>query len=228
MKTRINVLRLPEGRAGAPPPERAGRVISRFTQAQAAALSGLDPTALRGLERATGTGPTARVGRRRFYCFADLVRLRALRAAAARAVSAEDKVLAQGFFESGCLIDDDPEKYAEAARSYEAAIAHDPGLSVAYTNLGSIRWKQGDGREAERLYLAALAINPRCSDTLFNMYYVAASSGRLAKAGTYLIRAVRADPGLAPTLLELAQTCDRVGKTWRAELYRRTFERLKK
>jgi tetratricopeptide (TPR) repeat protein len=56
-------------------------------------------------------------------------------------------------------LDEDPLTMDEAEMLYREAVNLDPWLSIAYTNLGNIRFRRHDTEGAEALYKKALEID---------------------------------------------------------------------
>ncbi len=110
-------------------------------------------------------------------------------------------------------MDEDPESFDEAEKLYKRAIDLDPGLAIAYTNLGNIRFRRGDAPGAEGLYRTALEIDSRQPEAHYNLGYVMLERGEPARAVPFFLRALQADPRFADAHFNLAMA------------YEATFER---
>ena len=75
---------------------------------------------------------------------------------------------------------------------YQRAIAIDPQSAVAYNNLGSSLWKQGDEEGAVAAYEQAMAINPLYSFPPFNLGTIARDRGDDVRAMEMFRQAVTA------------------------------------
>src|SRR5581483_1928004 len=74
-------------------------------------------------------------------------------------------------------LDEDPSTMSEAEGLYTQALELDPWLSIAYTNLGNIRFRRHQVSEAETLYKKALSIDPRQPEAQYNLGYVMLERG---------------------------------------------------
>lgn len=115
-------------------------------------------------------------------------------------------------------IDEDPAKYSEAARIYRQAIALDPNLVVAYTNLGNILFRQRFVQEARDMYDAALQIDPGQPEANYNLGYLALEDGEYATAIDFFGRALKTDPRFADAHYNLAMALEHIPR--RAEAVR--------
>lgn len=101
-------------------------------------------------------------------------------------------------------LDEDPTTFAEAEALYKKAIELDPQLAIAYTNLGNIRFRQGDEPGAEQLYRKALDLDERQPEAHYNLGYVMLERGFAARAIPYFEAAIKADPRFADAHFNLA------------------------
>lgn len=92
----------------------------------------------------------------------------------------------------------------ERARSLlERAIALDPAVADAHSDLGNVHQLLGDRSAAERCYAAALERDPAHAPALSNLGTLLAARGARAAALDCFRRAVQADPGSAQALRNL-------------------------
>jgi tetratricopeptide (TPR) repeat protein len=113
-------------------------------------------------------------------------------------------------------LDEDPDAFDEAEKLYKRAIDLDPSLAIAYTNLGNIRFRRGDGPGAEKLYRAALEIDSRQPEAHYNLGYVMLERGEPARAVPFFLRALQADPRFADAHFNLAMAYEASGEHDRA------------
>jgi tetratricopeptide (TPR) repeat protein len=116
-------------------------------------------------------------------------------------------------------LDEDPATFAEAESLYKRAIDLDPHLAIAYTNLGNIRFRQGDETGAEQLYRKALEIDDRQPEAHYNLGYVMLERGYASRAVTYFESAIKADPRFADAHFNLAMACEALGDRTKARIH---------
>lgn len=120
-------------------------------------------------------------------------------------------------------LDEEPSTMDEAERLYIQAVRLDPWLSIAYTNLGNIRFRRHDVAQAERLYRKALDIDPRQPEAQYNLGYVLLERGD-ADASVPLFRgAIEADPKFADAYFNLAMAYEQLGEPGRARPHWKTY-----
>ena len=74
------------------------------------------------------------------------------------------------------------EAEARAEQCYREALALDPGLAAARTNLGSLAYRRGDVAAAREAFEAALAIDPDQPEARFNLANLVLEAGDLELA----------------------------------------------
>lgn len=109
-------------------------------------------------------------------------------------------------------LDENPEQFAEAERLYREAIALDPHLAIAYTNLGNLRFRQGDEAGAEILYLQALRIDTAQPEAHYNLGYLMLERGEHNHAVFYFQRAIEEDPRFSDAYFNLAMAYEAQGE----------------
>lgn len=109
-------------------------------------------------------------------------------------------------------LDENPERFAEAERLYREAIALDPHLAIAYTNLGNLRFRQGDEPGAEILYLQALRIDTAQPEAHYNLGYLMLERGEHNHAVFYFQRAIEEDPRFSDAYFNLAMAYEAQGE----------------
>lgn len=140
----------------------------------------------------------------------DVVRVLRPRTTRARARTAYD------LYCRASALDEDPQCFDEAEALYERAIDLDPGLSIAYTNLGNIKFRRGEETEAEGLYRQALAIDDAQPEAHYNLGYVMLERGEAEQAIRHFECALQGDPRFADAHFNLALACEKAGQRRRA------------
>ena len=123
-------------------------------------------------------------------------------------------------------LDEAPESFAEAEALYRHAIELDPGLAIAYTNLGNILFRRGEDRAAEDLYLRAIQIDPRQPEAHYNLGYVMLERGESQLAATEFEFAIERDPRFADAHFNLAMALEQGGELDRARRYWKKYLEL--
>jgi tetratricopeptide (TPR) repeat protein len=113
-------------------------------------------------------------------------------------------------------LDENPATYDQAEELYQRAIRLDPSLSIAYTNLGNIRFRRGDEAGAESLYRRALEVDARQPEAHYNLGYVMLERGDARDAAAHFERALESDPRFADAHFNLAMAWERLGERSRA------------
>ncbi len=116
-------------------------------------------------------------------------------------------------------LDEDPDTFEEAEKLYKRAVELDPQLAIAYTNLGNIRFRQGDESAAEQLYRKALEIDDRQPEAHYNLGYVMLERGFASRAVTYFEAAIKADPRFADAHFNLAMAYEALADKARARIH---------
>jgi tetratricopeptide (TPR) repeat protein len=100
---------------------------------------------------------------------------------------------------------------AGASAAFRAALAQDPGLAAAHTNLGRLAAAAGDRAAARRAFERALELDPEQPEARFNLANVLDESGELELAAAEYRRVVAAWPDYADAHYNLAATLLRAG-----------------
>jgi Flp pilus assembly protein TadD/DNA-binding transcriptional MerR regulator len=123
-------------------------------------------------------------------------------------------------------LDEAPATFDEAESLYKRAIALDPSLAIAYTNLGNIRFRRGDEAGAEKYYAEALGVDPKQPEAHYNIGYVALEHGHAARAVPYFEKAIVADPRFADAHFNLAMALEQLGQRGKARPHWRRYLEL--
>jgi len=106
---------------------------------------------------------------------------------------------------------------AEAEALYRRALAVDPALAAAMTNLGNLRHRAGDAAEARGLYERALEHDPAQSEARYNLANLLDDTGETELAIAELRRVCQAAPDFADAHYNLGLALARVGGTAQAK-----------
>jgi tetratricopeptide (TPR) repeat protein len=123
-------------------------------------------------------------------------------------------------------LDEDPNTMEEAERLYLQAVELDPWLSIAYTNLGNIRFRRHDIEQAETLYRRALEIDTRQPEAQYNLGYVTLERGDADRAIPLFRGAIESDPKFADAYFNLAMAYEQVGQPSKARPFWKTYIEL--
>lgn len=123
-------------------------------------------------------------------------------------------------------LDEESRSYDEAEALYRKAIELDPKLSIAYTNLGNIRFRRGDVVAAEELYRRALEVDDRQPEAHYNLGYVMLERGHAQRAIPYFQKAIQSDPKFADAHFNLAMALENLSESGRARTHWRRYLEL--
>jgi DNA-binding transcriptional MerR regulator len=104
-----------------------------------------------------------------------------------------------------------PDADARAEACYRSALALDPGLAAAHTNLGNLAYRRGQASAAREAFEAALALDPDQPEARFNLANLILESGDLELAVAELRRVLQVDPTFADAHYNLAVALERLG-----------------
>lgn len=120
-------------------------------------------------------------------------------------------------------LDEDPLTMDEAERLYTQAIQLDPWLSIAYTNLGNIRFRRQDTDGAEQLYRKALEIDARQPEAQYNLGYVMLERGQPQLSIPLFLGAIEADPKFSDAYFNLAMAYEQIGESQKARPFWKSY-----
>ena len=150
----------------------------------------------------------------------DVVRVLRHESGGTRARSAYD------LYMRASTLDEDPASFEEAATLYKKAVELDPGLAIAYTNLGNIRFRMGDEPGAEQLYRKALEVDQHQPEAHYNLGYVMLERGFASRAVTYFEAAIKADPRFADAHFNLAMAYEALDEKAKARVHWKRYLEL--
>jgi tetratricopeptide (TPR) repeat protein len=131
--------------------------------------------------------------------------------ALAHAPSAADEAIA--WFERGCELDADSDKWAEAIEAYEKALELEDDYADAYCNLGAVRYNQGQRAAARRAFEACLAREADHVEANFNLANVLEEVGDDGGALRHYRRALASDPLYPDLHINLALLYEKIGRS---------------
>ena len=120
-------------------------------------------------------------------------------------------------------LDEDPLSMDDAEVLYREAIALDPWLAIAYTNLGNIRFRRHDAEAAELLYKKALEIDVRQPEAQYNLGYVMLERGQPELSVPLFHGAIEADPKFSDAYFNLAMAYEQIGETSKARPFWKSY-----
>ncbi|MCA9611400.1 MAG: tetratricopeptide repeat protein [Polyangiales bacterium] len=129
-----------------------------------------------------------------------------------REPSREDRRRAYDAYLEGCRLDESRETWGQAEAAYLEALRLDPSLSNAFTNLGNLRFRQGDVPAATALYEKALVVDPDQPEALYNLGFLEVERGHVVASIDYFERALEADPAFSDAHFHLASAYDRLSR----------------
>ena len=144
----------------------------------------------------------------------------------ARQNNTSHKQKAYSLYLQASKLDTSSETMMEAQNLYKMALTLDPKLSLAYTNLGNIRFRLNDFVGAENSYQQAVAISPDQPEALYNLGYIALDQRNYCAAWNWLKRAIASDPTFADAHFNLAMTLDHLNRHGEARVHWRRFLHL--
>ncbi len=123
------------------------------------------------------------------------------------------------WFLEGCRLDVDEASRASAEHAYRKAIALDPALASAHTNLGALLLCDDRREEALPCFTRAMELDPTQAEAPYNVGFLLLEDRRVAEAAAMLERAVRLDPTFADAHFNLAVALDELDLPVRARLH---------
>ncbi len=139
---------------------------------------------------------------------------------------ASDQRAAYECYLEGCRLDEDEDSLDQAEAAYCRAIALDPWLATARTNLGNLLFRRGDMEGAEQMYELALQIDPDQPEALYNLGFMGYDRGELQSAVSNFRRALEIDPSFADAHFNLAMVFEELGQRADARSHWETYLKL--
>lgn len=129
-------------------------------------------------------------------------------------------------FVLGCRLDDEEGRQAEAEEAYRRAVATDPALGSAWTNLGNLLHRRGDNEGARECYERAIEIEPDQPEGRFNLANLLDEAGESEMAIAEYGRVLRMAPDFADAHYNLAMTLERIGAAEQARAHMTRWREL--
>lgn len=126
----------------------------------------------------------------------------------------------------GCRYDEDETTFDRAEEAYRKALEMDRTLANALTNLGNLRFRRGDAKEAERLYLEALRIDENQPEAYYNLGFLLFEGGQAEQARAHFEKALLHDPSFADAHFNLAMVLEELGHGAEARPHWETYLQL--
>ncbi|HVR61724.1 MAG TPA: tetratricopeptide repeat protein [Polyangia bacterium] len=118
---------------------------------------------------------------------------------------------AYDLFVEGMRHEREPGGEEAAVACYRQALAADPGLAAAHTNIGNIAYGRGQSAQARASFEAALALDPDQPEARFNLANLILEAGDLELAVAEFRRVLQLSPDFADAHYNLAVTLERLG-----------------
>jgi tetratricopeptide (TPR) repeat protein len=116
----------------------------------------------------------------------------------------------------GCRLDEDEHSFEAAESAYRRALALDPTLANALTNLGNLMFKRDRLIEAEELYRRALRLDGQQPEAHYNLGFLLYEHGQVPAAVESFECALASDPAFADAHFNLAMAYQELDQTERA------------
>ena len=116
---------------------------------------------------------------------------------------ADREARAYELYVNASAIDELPGREDEAVGMYLEALALDPELALANTNLGNIFWRKGDAEGAIERYRRALDVDPLQPEANYNLGYTRLEQGDAKGAVPWLVKATQSDGRFADAWFNL-------------------------
>jgi tetratricopeptide (TPR) repeat protein len=131
------------------------------------------------------------------------------------------------WFTAGMGKESEPGQAAAAEECYREALARDPGLAAAHTNLGGLLCGRGDIGAGRAEFEAALALDPEQPEARYNLAVILYRQGEIEQAASELRRVVAHSPWFADAHYNLATVLEKLGGKRQAALHLGRFIDLK-
>jgi len=122
----------------------------------------------------------------------------------------------EAWFQKGLFLEETGAPVDEAVEAYLQAVEYNPHAAGALVNLGTIRYRLRQFKEAEDYYTRALAADPQYPLAHFNLGNLYDERGELQRAYQCYEAALRINPRYGDAHFNLALLCERRGDSLRA------------
>jgi tetratricopeptide (TPR) repeat protein len=135
------------------------------------------------------------------------------------AISPDRRQTAYDYYLEASALDEVPETFPQALELYESAVQIDPTLAIVYTNMGNIRFRQGNFDLAHELYRKALQYDEGQPEAHYNIGYMMFDRQDYPSAIRFFDSALERDPRFSDAHFNLALACERSGDRNRARVH---------
>lgn len=118
---------------------------------------------------------------------------------------------AYDWFSAGLAKEAEAGQAVAAEECYRQALASDPGLAAAHTNLGGLACGRGDVGTGRAEFEAALSLDPEQAEARYNLAIILYQQGEIEQAASELRRVVAQSPLFADAHYNLASALERLG-----------------
>ena len=136
------------------------------------------------------------------------------------------RLTAYDWFVEGLALEAQPGREDEAISCYRQALAADPGLAAAHTNLGGLAYRRGDREAARAAFDKALAMDPEQSEARFNFANLLLEDGDMDLAADEYRRVLVSNPDFADAHYNLATALEALGSRAQARRHLGEYLRL--
>lgn len=126
-------------------------------------------------------------------------------------IEGDDRARAYEYYLEGCRLDEQAGTFEHAEEAYQKALALDPTLSNALTNLGNLNYRRNQLAEAEQYYRTALECDPEQPEALYNLGFLHFERDEVKGAIALFRDALRSDPSFADAHFNLAMALEEQG-----------------
>ncbi len=141
-------------------------------------------------------------------------------------ISADRRQTAYDYYLEASALDEVPETFPHALELYERAVQIDPTLAIVYTNMGNIKFRQGNFDLAQELYHKALQYDEGQPEAHYNIGYMQFDRQEYPSAIRFFDLALERDPRFSDAHFNLALACERTGDRKRARIHWKQYLEL--
>ena len=133
---------------------------------------------------------------------------------------------AYDWFARGLAADEEKGDATLAVACYRKALACDPGLAAAHTNLGLLAYRASDLATARMEFETALSLDPEQPEARYNFARLLEEQGEMDLAASELRRVVEQSPWFADAHFNLATALEHLGSKRQAADHLRSYLEL--
>lgn len=136
------------------------------------------------------------------------------------------RLCAYDWFVEGLSLEGQDGREDEAIACYRQALAADPGLAAAHTNLGGLAYRRGEREAARTAFETSLALDPEQSEARFNLGNLLLEDGDMDLAAAEYRRVLTTNPQFADAHYNLATALEALGSKAQARQHLSEYLRL--